>query len=79
MARLTAADRRSLPKDDFAIPGRFPIPDRGHAIAAERDVGRAKGLKPGQKATILRKAHAMLDDHDADDKVPMGRLDAPRW
>jgi hypothetical protein len=77
MARLTAADRRALPKGDFAIPGRFPIPDKSHAIAAERDVNRAHGLKPGQKATILRKAHAMLgkSDNDADD-VPMGRLDA---
>jgi hypothetical protein len=76
MARLTAADRRSLPKGDFAIPGRFPIPDKGHAEAALRDISRAHGLKPGQAATIRRKAHAMLGE---DDKVPMGRLDAPRW
>lgn len=73
MSRLTAADRRALPPSDFAIPGRFPMPDRGHAIAAERDVNRAKGLKPGQKQTILHRAHAMLDH---DDNVPMGRLDA---
>lgn len=60
MARLTAADRKALPKSDFAIPGRFPIPNKSHAIAAERMVDRAKGLKPGQKATILRKAKAKL-------------------
>ena len=77
MATLTAADRRALPKSDFAIPGRFPIPDRSHAIAAERDVNRAKGLKPGQKAEILRKAKAKLGDGDADDKPKMfGRLGA---
>lgn len=75
MSRLTAADRKALPKSDFAIPGRFPIPDKSHAVAAERDVNRAHGLKPGQKATILRKAKAKLGE---DDHVPMGRLDA-RW
>jgi hypothetical protein len=78
MSRLTAADRRALPKGDFAIPGRFPIPDKNHARAALQDIGRAHGLKPGQAATIRRKAHAMLGDGDGDDKVPMGRLDA-KW
>ena len=34
-ARLTAAQRRALPGDDFALPGRrYPINDRGHAMAA---------------------------------------------
>jgi len=76
MARLTAEDRRELPKGDFAVPGRFPIPDKNHARAALIDLGRAKGLSAGQKATIHRKAEAKLHgDGDADD-VPMGRLDA---
>ena len=40
MARLTAGQRGSLSKEDFAIPekapgpGSFPIPDEGHVHAA---------------------------------------------
>lgn len=60
MTKLTASARRALPKSDFAIPGRFPIPDKGHAKAALEDVSFAKGLKPGQKAIIRRKAEAEL-------------------
>lgn len=72
MSRLTAADRRAMPASEFALPGgRFPLPDAGHARAALQDVGRAKGLKPGQAATVRRKAEAMLHDD-----VPLGRLDA---
>lgn len=71
MSKLSAADRRALPRSEFAIPGRFPIPDRNHAEAALIDVNRAHGLSPGQKATIRRKAEAKLHDN-----VPMGRLDA---
>ena len=46
MAKLTAAQRKKLPAKSFAGPNRsFPIPDKAHAIAAERLVGRA--LKAG--------------------------------
>lgn len=46
MAKLTAAQRKKLPAKTFAGPNRsFPIPDKAHAIAAERLVGRA--LKAG--------------------------------
>ena len=42
MAKLTAAQRKKLPAKTFAGPNRsFPIPDKAHAIAAERLVGRA--------------------------------------
>ena len=42
MPKLSTAQRKKLPKKDFAGPGRsFPIPDKAHAIAAERLVGRA--------------------------------------
>jgi hypothetical protein len=54
MTKLTASARRALPKSDFAIP------DKGHAKAALEDVSFAKGLKPGQKAIIRRKAEAEL-------------------
>ena len=41
MARLTMAERRALPKSDFAVPskapgpGSYPIPDAGHAHSAQ--------------------------------------------
>lgn len=61
MARLTAKQRKSLPKSTFAGPGRsFPIPDKNHARAALIDVGRAKGLSAGEKATIKAKARRKL-------------------
>lgn len=35
MSKLSAGKRNSLPKKDFAGPGRsFPIPDKAHARAA---------------------------------------------
>ena len=43
MAVLSSGQRAKLPSSDFAGPGRsFPIPDKAHAIAAERLVGRAE-------------------------------------
>jgi len=63
MARLTAADRRSLPKKAFAGPNRsFPIPDKGHARAALQDLPKAKGLSSSQKAHIRSIAEAKLKD-----------------
>jgi hypothetical protein len=45
MARLTAAQRRKLPKKVFAGPHRsFPIPDKAHARAALQDLPKAKDL-----------------------------------
>lgn len=41
MAKLTAEERRKLPKNDFAVPskapgpGSYPIPDRKHAAVAK--------------------------------------------
>jgi hypothetical protein len=61
MARLTAKQRKGLPKSTFAGPGRsFPIPDKNHAKAALIDVGRAKGLSSGEKAKIKARAEAKL-------------------
>lgn len=42
MAKLSAAQRKSLPSSAYVFPakapgsGSYPIPDRGHAIAALR-------------------------------------------
>lgn len=49
--RLTAAERRALPGNDFALSGgRYPIPDRGHAIAAK---GRVTEFgTPEEKAKV---------------------------
>lgn len=62
MAKLTAAQRNSLPASNFGVPGerRFPIPDRAHAVAAKRLIGRAHDLSPEQKVAIIRKANTKL-------------------
>jgi hypothetical protein len=58
MARLTASQRRALPASTFAGPDRsFPIPDKGHAEAALREIGHAP---PGARAKIKAKADKML-------------------
>ncbi len=70
---LSAAQRQSLPKSDFALPGRgsgpkgagsgsYPIPDRGHAKAA---LSRgAANASPAEQATIKRKVKAKYPDMD---------------
>ena len=60
--KLTAKARKKIPAGKFAGPARsFPIEDKNHARAALIDVGRAKGLSSGQKATIKSRARGMLD------------------
>jgi hypothetical protein len=70
MARLSASKRSKLPKSQFAIPskagsakakkksGNFPIPDKNHAKAALRLIGKAPASK---KAAIRAKAKRMLN------------------
>jgi hypothetical protein len=64
MAKLTAHERQSLPKSDFAMPGKgegpkgagsgsYPIPDESHARNA---LSRSSG-KP-EHAAVARKVHA---------------------
>ena len=64
MSKLTTTSRNSLRDSVFALPGRkFPIPDRSHAIAAERLVGRslkAGNISQAQAQTVRRKAKAKL-------------------
>lgn len=46
------------PRRDFALPGgRFPIPDKAHARAAELDAGH---LPPAEKAKVDAKARKVL-------------------
>jgi hypothetical protein len=64
MSKLTTSARNNLSTSVFALPGRkFPLPDRSHAIAAERLVGRslkAGNISESQAATVRRKAKAKL-------------------
>lgn len=51
--------------------GRFPMPDKEHAIMALREINRAKNLSPADKAKIRARAHSMgagKSDDDADDR-----------
>jgi len=58
MARLTADQRRGLPKNAFAGPHRsFPIPDKNHAKAA---LALIRHAAPAARPKIRARAHAML-------------------
>ena len=72
MSKLTASDRRALPSSTFAGPGRsYPIPDRGHAIAAKSDASRALAAGHITKAEhdhIVARANAKLLAHHLEKK-----------
>jgi hypothetical protein len=63
MAKLTMAQRRRLPKSDFAVPskapgpGSYPINDKAHAEAAKRMEHNAPKT---QQAKITAKANRKL-------------------
>ena len=63
MAKLSYAQRKSLPRSVFAVPskrpggGSYPIPDRSHAANA---LARASG-KPVE-AQVRAKVHAKYPD-----------------
>lgn len=57
MAKLTAATRRAIPTEEFALPGRrYPIQNRSHAQNALARVSQHGS--PSEKATVRRKVHA---------------------
>jgi hypothetical protein len=74
MAKLSAAQRKNVPASKTGLPGKrtkkggavtgsFPMPDKAHAVAAERLVGRsvkAGNTTPAQAATVRAKAKRML-------------------
>ena len=72
--KLTTAARRRIPAADFALPpGRFPIEDRAHQLAAVRLAPRAEhagNITAAQEHMIVRKAEARLEHHD---RKPDGR------
>ncbi len=73
MAKLTPAQRKALPKSDFAVPskapgpGSYPEPDAAHARVAE---GRAKQFgSPAVQKAVEKKAAPLLKQ--AAPKPPM--------
>ena len=58
MAVLTAAKRKSLPKSQFAIPGKraYPVYDKAHARNALARVSQYG--TPAEKSTVRRKVAA---------------------
>lgn len=64
MSKLDAAERKKLPKGDFALPGgRFPIEDAGHARDAISGASHSEhvgNITEAQKETVDRKAEAKL-------------------
>lgn len=67
MSKLSASQRQSLPKSDFALPGKgkgpkgagsgsYPIPDANHARNALARV--SQNGSPAEKATVRAKVHA---------------------
>jgi hypothetical protein len=60
MARLTAAQRKALPKSSFAVPskapgpGSYPIPDAKHAAVAKGYAKRFGSSKT--QAAVAKKA-----------------------
>ena len=68
---LSAEQRQSMPRSEFALPGKgegpkgagsgsYPIPDKTHARAA---LSRASAnASPSEQAQIRRKVHAKFPD-----------------
>jgi hypothetical protein len=64
MAKLTSAERNSLPDSSFALPGRrYPIHDLNHAHAALSEV--AKHGTPDEKAKVRAAVHSRYPEIDS--------------
>lgn len=76
MARLTTAKRKSLPKSDFAGPGRsYPVQDKAHARDAKAMAARF--ASPSVKAKVDAKADKVLGESKGSPK-PKAVARAPR-
>lgn len=65
MAKLSAAQRKKMPKSKFGMPGskKYPMPDRSHAANAKARASQQykKGnLSASEKAKIFAKANRIL-------------------
>ena len=58
MAKLTTKERKSLPKQDFAIPGKraYPVNDANHARNALARVSQHG--TPAEKSAVRAKVHS---------------------
>jgi hypothetical protein len=58
MAKLTSKERKALPKQDFAIPGKraYPVNDASHARNALARVSQHG--TPAQKSEVRAKVHS---------------------
>lgn len=65
MARLTAAQRKALPRADFAVPskapgpGSYPMPDAQHAVVA-KGLAAMHHAGSGVEARVAKKATRVL-------------------
>ena len=63
MSKLSAEQRKKLPKSSFAVPGKksgsgsFPVNDKAHAVAAQR-----MARTPEQKSAVKRKINEKFPD-----------------
>lgn len=69
MAKLSAEDRKEMPKGEFAGPGRsFPVNDKTHARMAISGATRSEhagNISAAEAAKIKAKARAKLGDEDS--------------
>ena len=70
MAKLTAATRKKIPTEKFALPEKraYPIHDKAHAAAAKAYA--SQHATPAEKKTIFAKANRVLYGSS---KAPKGR------
>ena len=88
--KLSTSKRKSLPRSDFGLPakkgksknkagrGAFPMPDRSHALAAERLAPRsynAGNISKSQEQTVIRKARRKLGQAPKPKRGARGLLD----
>lgn len=65
MAKLSTAERKSLPKSSFGLPGKkaYPMPDRSHAANAKVRASQAVNagrMSASTEAKIDAKANKVL-------------------
>lgn len=76
MAKLSMAERKALPKSDFAVPskapgpGSYPMPDKAHAANA-----KARASQHGSKAVkakVAKKAKSKFPKMGKKERVDKG-------
>lgn len=78
MAKLTTAERHSLPRSEFAGPDRsYPVPDRSHAANAKARASQAEHagrMSKGEERRIDAKADKVLHHGSgAHEAIPGGK------